>query len=371
VRERKRENKEKQKRAKKEKWRARPGLSSCLERPWLAFYPDKDKNAQARDEEEAGAAVWEQGQQLVQRASNRAAVEDPEELSDDYKMEIDLGSNTGAHSHDSGSSDRTPIITPRAHQRHRMSQEGDAPINVTEEDIDDYVADCGKEPPPHGDDAALGKMQAHWHGVLGPDGLIMMNEAQAIEKMGPKNHKGKETDPKNIKVQETSADPPLEDLRLFAHRSENLRCINCQTVVQHSFLVIPSLEGLDKRSCKGQTGQFFGKVYGTCPLCAWREDKKNHLPSCECDFCKDKIFHYEAEVCELVCRSRPIKDSFWKKHKKSAEGHWKLRAMALRDKGVAPLRTPILLLSPNLPTSPLAPPPLSLHSSPLTHLPTS
>ena len=357
MRERKRENKEKQKRAKKEKWRARPGLSSCLERPWLAFYPDKDKNAQARDEEEAGAAVWEQGQQLVQRASNRAAVEDPEELSDDYKMEIDLGSNTGAHSHDSGSSDRTPIITPRAHQRHRMSQEGDAPIKFTEEDIDDYLADCGNEPPPHGDDAALGKIQEQWGGLLGPDGLLLMNETEATERMRIKHFEGKETVPKNIKVQETSADPPLEDLKALAHRSENLRCINCQSVVQHSFLVIPSLEGLNKKSVKGRTGQFLGRVYGTCPLCAWREDKKNHLPSCECEFCKKNISHYEAEVCEHGCRVLPMTDSFWKKHHKSAVGHWKTRRNALRDKGVARLRTRILLLSPNLPTSPLSPPP--------------
>jgi hypothetical protein len=263
----------------------------------------------------------------------------------------------GGDSQNWGSSDTTPIVTPRAHQRHRMSQEGDAPINVTEEDIDDYLADCGNEPPPHGDDAALGKMQEQWGGVLGPDGELAMTEAEAIERMRIKHFDGKETVPKNIKVQETSAVLSLEDLQLFAHRPENLKCINCQSQVQRSFLVIPSLEGLDKRTGKGQTGQFFGKVYGTCPLCAWREDKKNHLPSCECDFCKDKIFHYEAEVCELVCRSRPIKDSFWKKHKKSAEGHWKFRTMALRDKGVAPLRTPILLLSPNLPTSPLSPPP--------------
>jgi len=44
VRERKREIKEKQKMTKKEKWWARPGLSSCLERPRLAFYPDKDQD---------------------------------------------------------------------------------------------------------------------------------------------------------------------------------------------------------------------------------------------------------------------------------------------------------------------------------------
>jgi hypothetical protein len=57
----------------------------------------------------------------------------------------------------------------------------------------------------------------------------------------------------------------------------------------------------------------------------------------------------------------PMTDSFWKKHKKSAECHWTLRRSALRQKGVARLRTRILLLSPNLPTSPLSPPPL-IHS---------
>jgi hypothetical protein len=238
-----------------------------------------------------------------------------------------------------------------------MSQEGDAPINVTEEDIDDYLADCGNEPPPHGDDAALGKMQEQWGGVLGPDGELAMTEAEAIEKIRPKVYRWTETDPKNIKVQETSADPPLEDLKALAARSENLRCINCQKLTRNSFLVIASLEGQTKKSLQGHTGQFFGRVYGTCPWCAWREDKKNHVPSCECDFCKKNISHYEADVCEHVCRVLPMTDSFWKKHKKSAEGHWKIRRTALKEKGVARLRTRILLLSPNLPTSPLSPPP--------------
>jgi len=215
------------------------------------------------------------------------------------------------------------------------------------------------------------KMQAQVHGVLGPDGELAMTEAEAIEKIRPKVYRWTETDPKNIKVQETSADPPLEDLKALADRSENLRCINCQKLTRNSFLVIASLEGQTKKSLQGHTGQFFVRVYGTCPCCAWREDKKNHVPSCECDFCKKNISHYEADVCEHVCRVLPMTDSFWKKHHKSAVDHWKTRRNALRDKGVARLRTRILLLSPNLPTSPLSPPPLSIHSSPMTHLPTS
>jgi hypothetical protein len=323
------------------------------------------------------------GEQILKAAESAVRAHqrhhDPGEVSDDYKMDIDFHDATAASDaemeafdrdadanddfdwaawsrelsdaeraasdaeREAFSKDETMIETPRTSPR--------VAAGLRKEEQAENQAQNQAEP------QVWDKMQAQRHGVLGPDGELAMTEAEAIEKIRPKVYRWTETDPKNIKVQETSADPPLEDLKALAHRSENLRCINCQNLTQNTFLVIPSLEGLTTKSVKGRTGQFFARVYGTCPLCAWREDKKNHLPSCECEFCKKNISHYEAEVCEHGCRVLPMTDSFWKKHKKSAECHWTLRRSALRQKGVARLRTRILLLSPNLPTSPLSPPP--------------